>query len=127
MHLHRVFNGLYAVGSERDSWFRARESLNVWGSLHKCCRGGPSGAVHMTHIHGSGRHPGSPNTREEPTSVGRALLEGSVPHLSKDSAPGDIFYECLGQKFQIKPETVKRNAFFFFFLPFQKQWWELPI
>ena len=46
--------------------------------------------------------------------MGWALLEGSVPHLSKDSGPGDLFYECLGQKFQSKPETVKRDPFFFF-------------
>lgn len=69
--------------------------------------------------------------------MGWALLEGSVPHLSKDSAPGDIFYECLGQKFPIKPETVKRDPFLFvfFFLPFRNsggsfqfdcRWWSRP-
>ena len=37
------------------------------------------------------------------------LLEGSVPHPSKDAASDKVFYDCLGQKFQIKPESAKKR------------------
>lgn len=75
----------------------------MFGEAYECCRGGPFGAVHMAHVC---------MDRGVPVPLAGRLLWPpgdvccSVPRPS-NAAPGKVFYDCLGQKFQIKPESVK--------------------